>query len=116
MELVDFDLGLLIEHMKQPFTEAQVREIGRLSEGLPGRIDQMSNVLLARIQSAGHGPDGRRFPALPQGHRGLLALLVRQEPQAQPVLLGQIVRWLVLLEQQEQQELQVTQGQQVILG
>jgi len=59
-----------------PFTEAQVREIGRLSEGLPGRIDQMSNVLLARIQSAGHGPDGRRFPALPQGHRGLLALLV----------------------------------------
>lgn len=59
-----------------PFTEAQVREIGRLSEGLPGRIDQMSNVLLARIQSAGHGPDGRRFPALPQGHRGLLALLI----------------------------------------
>lgn len=25
MELVDFDLGLLIEHMKQPFSEAQVR-------------------------------------------------------------------------------------------
>ena len=25
MELVDFDLGLLIEHMKQPFTEAQVK-------------------------------------------------------------------------------------------
>ena len=24
MELVDFDLGLLIEHMKHPFTEAQV--------------------------------------------------------------------------------------------
>lgn len=59
-----------------PFTEAQIRKIGRLSEGLPGRIDQMSNVLLARIQSAGHGPDGRRFPALPRQHRGLLALLV----------------------------------------
>lgn len=59
-----------------PFTEAQIREIGRLSEGLPGRIDQMSNVLLARIRSAGHGPEGRRFPTLPQQHRGLLALLV----------------------------------------
>ena len=25
MELVDFDLGLLIEHMKQPFSEQQVK-------------------------------------------------------------------------------------------
>ena len=25
MELVDFDLGLLIEHMKQPFSEGQVK-------------------------------------------------------------------------------------------
>ena len=25
MDLVDFDLGLLIEHMKQPFSEAQAR-------------------------------------------------------------------------------------------
>ena len=25
MELVDFDLGLLIEHMKQPFSEGQAR-------------------------------------------------------------------------------------------
>ena len=27
MELVDFDLGLLIEHMKQPFHEAQVKSL-----------------------------------------------------------------------------------------
>ena len=27
MELVDFDLGLLIEHMKQPFSEGQVSQL-----------------------------------------------------------------------------------------
>lgn len=59
-----------------PFTDAQIREIARLSEGLPGRIDQMTNVLLARIQSAGHGPAGRRFPPLPDRHRIVLAALV----------------------------------------
>lgn len=57
-----------------PFTDAQVKEITRLSEGLPGRMDQMANVLLARIQSAGSGPPvRRRFPAV---HRALLAVLV----------------------------------------
>jgi len=59
-----------------PFTDAQVREISRLSEGLPGRIDQMTNVLLARIRSAGDGPAGRRFPHLPDRHRIVLAALV----------------------------------------
>jgi|TARA_B110001469_G_scaffold31955_1_gene32495 hypothetical protein len=30
MELVDFDLGLLIEHMKQPFSEGQVNCLVRV--------------------------------------------------------------------------------------
>ncbi len=56
-----------------PFSDTQIRELTRLAEGLPGRIDQMANVLLARIQSAGDGPPGRRFPAL---HKALVAVLV----------------------------------------
>ncbi len=56
-----------------PFTDTQVREIVRLSEGIPGRMDQMANVLQARIQSAGSGSGGYRFPPL---HRAVLAVLV----------------------------------------
>lgn len=55
-----------------PFSDSQVREITRLSEGLPGRIDQMANVLLAKIQSGGFG-GGRRFPTL---HLALLGVLL----------------------------------------
>ncbi len=55
-----------------PFSDSQVKDIARLSEGLPGRIDQMANVLLARIQSS--DPDqAQRFPVV---HRALLAVLV----------------------------------------
>lgn len=60
-------------HEELPFSEAEVREITRLSEGLPGRINQMANVLLARIESTGEGPARRPFPAL---HTALLAALV----------------------------------------
>ncbi|MEQ8857095.1 MAG: AAA family ATPase [Pseudomonadales bacterium] len=56
-----------------PFSDLQIRELTRLSEGLPGNIEQMANVLLARIQAAGEGPPGRRFPAF---HKSLIAVLV----------------------------------------
>jgi DamX protein len=56
-----------------PFSDTQIKEIARLSQGLPGRIDQMANVLLARIKSSGEGPSGQRFP---DRHRALLAGLV----------------------------------------
>ncbi len=55
-----------------PFSDSQVKEIARLSEGLPGRIDQIANVLLTRIQST-PSEAGRRFPLL---HRALVAVLV----------------------------------------
>lgn len=56
-----------------PFSDAEVKEIARLSEGLPGRVDQIANVLLAKLQSA-EGSLGSRFPAR---HRlALLGLLV----------------------------------------
>lgn len=55
-----------------PFSDAQVKEIARLSEGLPGRVDQMANVLLAKIQSGADEDGRRRFPAL---HQALVAVL-----------------------------------------
>lgn len=55
-----------------PFTAAQVKEVARLSEGLPGRVDQIANVLLVKLK-AGEGSLGRRFPAR---HRLLLGALV----------------------------------------
>jgi DamX protein len=58
-----------------PLTAAQVKEVARLSEGLPGRIDQIANALLARLKTAELSL-GSRFP---MRHRmvlaGLLALL-----------------------------------------
>ncbi|MDZ7669184.1 MAG: SPOR domain-containing protein [Gammaproteobacteria bacterium] len=56
-----------------PFSEAEIKEITRLSEGLPGRINKMARVLLARIESTGEGPARRPFPAL---HTALLAALI----------------------------------------
>jgi type II secretory pathway predicted ATPase ExeA len=56
-----------------PFSDAQVRDIARLSEGLPGRIDQMADVLLAKVQT-GAAEHQRRL--LPAAHRALLAVLV----------------------------------------
>lgn len=70
-----------------PFSENEIKEITRLSEGLPGRINQMANVLLARIQSSGEGPARRPFPAL---HTALLAALV--------AVLGGIYLWWPPLE------------------
>ncbi len=56
-----------------PFSDAQVKDVARLSEGLPGRIDQMANVLLARIQAGDMGEGLRRFPAV---HTAVVAALV----------------------------------------
>ena len=56
-----------------PFTDAQVKEIARASEGLPGRIDRLANALLAKLRSRGQEVRRRRFPAL---HQAILAVLV----------------------------------------
>ena len=56
-----------------PFTDHEVKEMVRLSEGLPGRLNQMANVLLVRLESGETGGDRRSFPKL---HSALLALLV----------------------------------------
>jgi DamX protein len=71
-----------------PFSAGEVKEIARLSEGLPGRIDQIANVVLVRLQTGGDSP-GWRFPAR---HRallvGLLVLVglvyVLWQPESQP--------------------------------
>jgi DamX protein len=56
-----------------PFTDHEVKEMVRLSEGLPGRLNQMGNVLLVRLESGETGTDRQSFPKL---HSALLALLV----------------------------------------
>ncbi len=56
-----------------PFTDQQIKEITKLSEGLPGRIDQMANVLLVKLESGDLITERSRFPAI---HRALLALLL----------------------------------------
>jgi DamX protein len=55
-----------------PFTDQQVKEIVRLSEGLPGRINQMANVLMVKLESGDIG-ERPRFPTL---HKALLVLLL----------------------------------------
>ena len=56
-----------------PFTDSQVKDLIRLSQGLPGRINQMANVLLVKLET-GEGVDEKR--AFPRLHTALLALLV----------------------------------------
>ena len=55
-----------------PFTDQQVAEIVRISEGLPGRMNQLANVMLAKLESGDVRPDRTRFPP---AHRALVALL-----------------------------------------
>ncbi len=56
-----------------PFTEQQVREIARISQGMPGRINQAADALLTRMQS-GEVIAGRAgFPLL---HKAILGFLV----------------------------------------
>ena len=56
-----------------PFTESQVQEIQRLSDGLPGKINQLANVLLVKLETGDIGRSGSVFPAV---HRALLVLLL----------------------------------------
>lgn len=56
-----------------PFTDQQVREIVRLSDGLPGRINQMANVLMAKLETGGFAKTRIRLPRL---HVSVLVLLV----------------------------------------
>lgn len=56
-----------------PLDDGQVRQIARLSEGLPGRIEQMARVLLAKMQSQGQAPSPRHFP---RRHGAVAAALV----------------------------------------
>jgi|GEM_PF-987965 len=55
-----------------PFTESQVKEIQHQSEGMPGRINQLANVLLDKLESGDIGRDTAAFPAV---HKALLVLL-----------------------------------------
>jgi len=58
---------------RMPFTAEQVRDLHKLSEGLPGRLNQMANVLLVKLQSGTLDPQRRRFPAR---HRTLVLVLL----------------------------------------
>ena len=51
------------------------REIVRLAEGFPGRMNQLANVLLAKLESGDVRPDRTRFPAVQRALAGLFALL-----------------------------------------
>jgi DamX protein len=56
-----------------PFTDQQVRELFRLSAGLPGKLNQMANVLLVKLETGEASVARATFPRL---HGALLALLV----------------------------------------
>ncbi|MEM8766910.1 MAG: AAA family ATPase [Pseudomonadota bacterium] len=56
-----------------PFADSEVKDLIKLSEGLPGRMNQMANVLLVKLE-AGEGAPGTG--AFPKAHGALLALLV----------------------------------------
>ncbi|MCZ6458096.1 MAG: AAA family ATPase [Gammaproteobacteria bacterium] len=56
-----------------PFTDQQVKEVVKLSEGLPGRINQLANVLLVKLETGGSDDGNSKFPGL---HRAILFLVV----------------------------------------
>jgi type II secretory pathway predicted ATPase ExeA len=58
-----------------PFTDQQVAEIVRVAEGFPGRMNQLANVLLAKLESGDVRPDRTRFPPVHRALAGLVALL-----------------------------------------
>ena len=58
-----------------PFTDQQVSEVVRLAEGYPGRMNQLANVLLAKLESGDVRPDRTRFPAVHRALAVLVALL-----------------------------------------
>ena len=58
-----------------PFTDQQVSEVVRLAEGYPGRMNQLANALLAKLESGDVRPDRTRFPAVHRALAGLVVLL-----------------------------------------
>jgi DamX protein len=58
---------------RMPFTSRQVKVLHRLSGGFPGRINQMANVLLVKLESGETDTATSGFPIV---HRALLFLLV----------------------------------------
>jgi len=56
-----------------PFTDQQVKELVKLSGGLPGRINQMANVLLVKLET---GEVSARRGGFPRLHLAMLGLLV----------------------------------------
>ena len=56
-----------------PFTDSQVKDLVKLSEGLPGRINQMANVLLVKLET---GEGAAATGGFPRVHAALLTLLV----------------------------------------
>ncbi len=69
-EYMEWRFGQAKYRGRIPFTDSQIAELIRFSEGLPGRINQMANVLLVKLESGEAMPARRRFP------RQHLALLV----------------------------------------
>ncbi len=55
-----------------PFTDQQVVDLARLSEGLPGRINKIANDILIQLES-GVDRHPERFPGL---HRALITLVI----------------------------------------
>jgi DamX protein len=56
-----------------PFTDNEVKDLVKLSEGLPGRINQMANVLLVKLETGEGSPARGGFPKV---HAALLTLLI----------------------------------------
>ena len=56
-----------------PFTDNEVKDLVKLSEGLPGRINQMANVLLVKLETGEGTAERRGFPRV---HVALLLLVV----------------------------------------
>ncbi|MFW6092612.1 MAG: SPOR domain-containing protein [Pseudomonadota bacterium] len=59
-----------------PFSDAQIRELTRLSHGLPGRVEHMAEALLARIDAGGESGVRRRLPVRHLAVAAALALAV----------------------------------------
>lgn len=59
-----------------PFTDQQVKELVKLSGGLPGRINQMANVLLVKLESGEVAPNQGRFPRVHLAVLGMLMIVL----------------------------------------
>jgi DamX protein len=58
---------------RSPLTDEQIREIGKVSGGLPGRINELVNDQLILLELGSSAKDRGRFPDM---HRGLITLII----------------------------------------